>query len=822
MIKSEQWRATSRRTNHDLIQAVQKIEKSYVPPIGIPKDLADTLGIGILICAQRTEEYQISRRIFEAEQALKDRIEARASLFGESHLSLGNSKSELSQVLQAQNRLAEAEIYQVKAIEIFSKSLGDRHSSVLRAKFEHADLMARQGLLRKAENLALETQPIFDEVFGSAHPDTAAVTQILGTIQFRLGKTREAEQSMKKVVMFRNNALTSTHPSTIRAEMSLATVLRGQGRFTDTNKLMNEIDLKLSGVLAGNELTRAQLSMVQAALHRGMGQLKEAFQKIDEGLAALDKIRLPANDGLRLDMLEILASLHGDIGELEKEETILRQILGLIGRENERNRNKSRTECLLAGTILAQSRESEAYALAEKVSVTLVQSSIQDPDNYVTAIDIMANALCFRGQINEAEKMRRDLLDHCINKWGENNIYTLNATYSLGILLADRGDERKAQALYEQALRYLEKDIQPSEGKIIVTKLLAGCLADLGEFEKAQIRCQQGIAWAISIMGERYKETLALYNVMGKIYILTGQLTQADELYSTMLHEQVVGTEVECYVLEHMAVLRRRQLRIPEAMELKRKSEALMKSRLGEFHPEFVRMQGNVLADYMINPEDFTIDIEKDVLKNIDRKKAILGTDHPSTIVTMCDLAYAWAQKRRLVEADELFEKLWATGKVSLVKKPEEYAKILGKRAEIRFSLGCLDDAEELEREALAIRLSIFDENHNSVLVAMGNLASTLCSQGEYEEAEWYLRQVLIARERTLEANVPSFTRYLIQKTALGAVLFYQKRFVESIEHYATSVTLAERMELPRKYITKWKEELKEIVEQSENGGTQT
>lgn len=824
-LQSEVWLTKSRRTQDDLDGSIEEIGKKYRPPGRVSKDVLDVLGIGVVVSAERAEEYRTSRRLLEAERALKDQIEARESVFGEFHLTLAKSASELSQVMQTQFHLAEAQKWQLQATKIFNDHLGEGHPAVLMANVSLASLMARQGLLQKAEGLALQTQPVVEKVLGPEHPESVTALQINATIQFELGKYKEAEQLMKRVVQFRTKALTSTHPLTVRAELSFASLLRARGRLTESSELLENIERKLASVLTGDNLLKAQISIVQAMQFKTIGSLNQAFEKIAEGLAAMDALKLPENDTLRLDGLEILSAIHGAAMEREKQEAILRRILDLKGSQDEKDRETSTTKCLLAGSLLAQFKLNEAYALADEVLLTSNRSLTQDPGNYVTAIDIMANTLAYRGQVDQAEKMRRDLLDLSAAELGETNLFTLAATYSLGIFLADRGEYREAQRLYKQTLVHLERDTQPGADTIKVKRLLTVALVQQGEFERAKAECQQGIAWGISAVGESHVETLALYNALGRIHILTGRFTEADGLFRTKLQEQCMGMEVEPYVLEHMAVLRRRQHRIAEAIELKRKSEALLKSMLGEFHPEVIRMQGNVLRDYMTEPELFTDDIEMDVMKNIERKKAILGTKHPSTITSMSDLAYAYAMRERLLEADELYKQIWETDVLSRVKSPDEYAKILGKRAEVLFSLGRLGDAEALEREALEIRHSIFDESHISVLTNMGNLASTLNAQGKHEEAEEYLRQVVALKAAALEENVQSVYSFLKSRTALGAVLYHLQNYTESADLYATSIKIAEAVGLPNAIINGWKAELEKVMAKGagdESGITET
>ena len=816
VVSSEKWLLKSKRNKRELEEAIEEIGRQYRPPGRVSKDVRDVFGLGVIVSTERTQEYQTSRRLVEAERALRDRIEARTSLFGEYHLCLSRSESELAQVLQAQFRLMEAETYQVRASNILRDHLGDRHPSVLMANVDLANLKAKQGLLREAEELALETQPIITEVLGPEHPETVTTLQSIAIIQAQLGKYKEAENFMIEAVSCRKRALTSTHPLTVRAELSFATVLMEQGRLTEASKLMESIDLRLAGMIVSDHLGRAQLSLIHANCHRKLGFFEKALEKITETMTAMDKLKLLANDPLRLEVLEMLALIHGDNHENGKEEEILRQILELEGGGHERGKQTLLIKCHLARSLLSQLRLSEAYVLAEEVLFACDRSITQDPDSYLSAIDTMALVLTYRGQLDEAEKIRQDTLSSCAAELGEGHTFTLSMTYLLGLFLADRGENQKAQHLYEQTLVQLERDARPGTDMIKLKRLLAVILVEQGNFDKAKTECQQGITLAISAIGEDHVESLLLYMTLGRVYILTGNLAEADELYSAKFQKKRPPPRAEVYILEHTAVLRRRQHRYSEAMELKRKSEALMRSLRGELHPEFVRMQGNVLADYMAQAELFTDNIEQDVLKNIDRKKDILGARHPSTIMTMCDLAYAYALKGRLIQADKLFRELEETGNLSAVKSPEQYAKILGKRAEVNFRLGHLEAAEDLEQEALAIRLSIFDDSHASVLVNMGNLASTLCARGKYEEAEGYVRHAMTVRERSLEATVPSISSFLLSRTALGAILYYQNKLDESANLYRTSITLAEEIGLPATRINAWKEELSKVLAQSE------
>ncbi|KIW59391.1 hypothetical protein PV05_03844 [Exophiala xenobiotica] len=810
-LDSDRWLSKSKKTEEDRRRAIQELGRKYKYPGHVSNDVLDALGIGVLVSSDRTQEYQTSGRLMDAEETIQAQIRARASNFGDSHLSQAKCESELSKILQAQLRFEEAEKHEIRASGILRNHFGDRHPSALMGNVTLAYLYAKQGLLRKAHRLSRETQPILEEVLGLEHPEAISALQVHGIIQYELGLAKEAEQSMRKVIDVRTKILTGAHPFTVRAELSLVSVLRAQGRLTESKELTASISERLVNQLAGDYLSKAELYIVWGALESETGSLDQALLRVTEGLAAMDMLRLPATDPLRLDGLEILTSIYGKLNERQKQEEILRQILDVKKSQDRRNREIATTMCLLAGCLLAQNRWEDASALADKVLTASDRSVAEDPQNYVTAVDIMANAASYRGQNEEAERQRQDLLRACKSDLGEGNRFTLDATCDLGAFYTDQGQHQKAQHLYEQAIAQIETETQPGNTLIKLQRLLAVALTEQGRFQEAESVCLTGIDQALQAVGDRHITTLALYNALGRIYILTGKYEEADELYATKLQEQSVGTEADIYVLEHMAVLRRCQQRIPEAMDLKRRSEVLMKSILGENRPEYINMQGNVLSDHMADPELFTPDVERDVMANIHSKKVLFGARHPSTISTMCDLAYAYLMKDRIVEADAIFKEL--SDSIRQVKSPDKYAKILGKRADVCFRLERLDEAERFEREALAVRRSIFDEDNVAVLTNKSNLASTLSAQGRHPEAEELLREVVAGRERTPQGNSQSVFSLLKARTALGAVLYYQGKYEDSAPYYASSVEVARKVGLPAQVVNGWQTELDEVLE---------
>jgi hypothetical protein len=130
---SQYWLEKSGKTDEDVVAAIKRLSADYQMTGRLPKRVLDTLGIGVVVSTDRTEEYQISGRLPEAQKALQGEILARRNAFGAQHLSLAKLMSDLVVILKAQSRLWEAERLQREVVDILTNSFGDRHPSALLA-----------------------------------------------------------------------------------------------------------------------------------------------------------------------------------------------------------------------------------------------------------------------------------------------------------------------------------------------------------------------------------------------------------------------------------------------------------------------------------------------------------------------------------------------------------------------------------------------------------------------------------------------------------------------------------------------------------------
>ncbi|CAG8977220.1 hypothetical protein HYALB_00007916 [Hymenoscyphus albidus] len=814
---AQQWLETSRRTPEHLASDIERIGSAYEVTRGVDQNVLNTIGIGFLVSANRTEEYQTSGRLPEACQSLKDEIQAREGSFGAYHCSLARLNSELALVLKAQNHPGEAQKYQQEAVDILVRNVGERHPSCLLANIELAGIFADRGWLRRAVDLQKKVQAALNEGLGTDHPETITALQRLGTSLTWMGELREAEEAFGKVVSVRNKILSPTHPLTVRAELSLAYSLGAQGLLSKASDLMETIDGKLSNLLAGDDFTRALLCHSKAILYNELNSKDGATREIIEALSALDKLKLPADDILRLTVLETKAMIHGACQQWNEEETVLRGILDAQNYLDQNNRGLSAVKYRLAQNLLSQTRLDEASTVAHEVIDASGGDVAIDPIYFMACVDISATVLSFQGLLEEAQKERQNLLVSCKAKFGEDNPLTLDDMHALASFFAEKGEYDKAQHHYQQALEFLRKVDQPGKDAVRIGRSLALAYCEQTEYEDARKQCEEAIVWATNAVGEKHVETLTLYNVLLRTYTQMGSYSEAEDLYLTRLKENCQGTKVEIYVKQNMVILQRKQERWEEAAEFIADVHRLAKLTYGKLHPDLLKVEGEILSDNLDRAETITNELENAVLSNIRLKKEILGTRSHSTIITMVDLAYAYAGNGLFGDSEKMLKEILDIGDLETLLTPGWYAWLLGKLGKIYFRMNRLQDAENAERKSLAIRQRNFSDCHRDVLLSMSNLAATLKAQNKYSEAEGYLRRVIKACEGMQMDNARWSFKLLKSRIGLAAVLFFQNKLPESVVIYLDTIEYAEHCGYPSDIVNVWKEDLQHVFQEMKN-----
>ncbi|KAH8726574.1 hypothetical protein GQ44DRAFT_705181 [Phaeosphaeriaceae sp. PMI808] len=616
---------------------------------------------------------------------------------------------------------------------------------------------------------------------------------------------------MKEVISIRSKQLSSTHPATIRAELNLIIITRLQGNTKHAAILIEQFEERVQSSLSEDDILKASIDITKAAIHIDSNKLVQAEADIGRALELLDRLHLPQGDSLRLEVLSILASVHGQNRKLTEQEHVLRHILQQS--VDEQNRLYLMNKIHLAENLFEQGRYPEACDMATELTSSEAGINMKAPREVLASHQILAKVAFRQGDRRKALQIQQQCLDSCQRNLGAENDLTLEAKYLLASSFEDLGDYREAQREAEKLLHYLEDSNSLTSWRKYcdIARLLGRVCSAQSKFDEAERYCKEGLQWASETLGGSHFGTIALYHVLAKTYLSRGKDAEAEAVLSDRFLELVEGSEMEIYVLEDLAILREHQGRNAEASHLRGQALGLCHSILGESHPESLSLMGAVLLTELDGP--LSAELEALVLENIEMKKQSMGNSHRSTIKSMMGLASAYGSARRFGEAERLIEEIKANCIVTEHQDPARYANNLTRTAEIYYDMGRLDEAEKLEVQALDIRKTIFGEDHEYVLRAMNNLATTLHRKGQLPRAEELLQHVLRVREPYMLASKKHTLGYLNTKVTLAATIFNQYTVQEfnlakvqvCRDMYAQVLEVAEREGMPANLVSIWR-----------------
>lgn len=545
----------SGKTRLELSAAIKDIGLNYHFTTAVPKSVLNALAIGVLVSAERVEEYRMSRRMNEAKAAINEEINIRAHELGPDHLCLARLKSELSLLLKAQANLEDAENLQREVTQILAHHRGEQHTSTLMAKVVLANILADRGLQRDALGIYQTIQPLLDEKLPE-HPDTVVALQLLGLSFMQVGQFRNAESAFEKVVALREKLLSPTHLLTIQAELCLATAFRLHGHLQQALSVLQRIESKLSSHFTLDDSVKAQVYISKAVLYNALTSQDQAEESVSKALRAIDNLQLIEDDPLRLAALEAQASIYESRGKLDKQESVLRRILRANISQGEENPILWSTKTQLAESLLRQGQLSPAHDMAKEVVTASEESKSEDTDNLLRCASVIALTLSRQGKKEKALETSHQFRNCYLRRFGAEDYFTVQATNSLVRCLTEQGQYQEARTYCEEMLPYYRKEDNRGADGIAVLRCIAFICERLGDFSNTVAYCKEAILWATDIYGEDHIETLKVYDKLIRAYMRTGRYSDAESVYRAKLESRYAGSQLDLAFKEKMAELR--------------------------------------------------------------------------------------------------------------------------------------------------------------------------------------------------------------------------------------------------------------------------
>ena len=206
-----------------------------------------------------------------------------------------------------------------------------------------------------------------------------------------------------------------------------------------------------------------------------------------------------------------------------------------------------------------------------------------------------------------------------------------------------------------------------------------------------------------------------------------------------------------------------------EAIPLAEQALAIIKQQLGDNHPSTAISLNNLAALYRVQGR--YSEAEPLYKQALAIWKQQLGDNHPSTATSLNNLAALYRVQGRYSEAEPLYKQALTIIKQQLGDNHPDTASSLNNLAELYRVQGRYSEAEPLYKQALAIWKQQLGDNHPDTAQSLNNLAALYESQGRYSEAEPLFKQALAIRKQQLGDNHP-----LTAQSLNNLALLYQSQ----------------------------------------------
>ncbi|WP_165615872.1 FxSxx-COOH system tetratricopeptide repeat protein [Parafrankia irregularis] len=210
---------------------------------------------------------------------------------------------------------------------------------------------------------------------------------------------------------------------------------------------------------------------------------------------------------------------------------------------------------------------------------------------------------------------------------------------------------------------------------------------------------------------------------------------------------------------------------------------------LGADHPETLASRNNLAYAYLtVGRVEEAINLFERTLTDRER---VLGADHPETLFSRSNLGGAYETAGRVEEAIDLFGRALADQERVLGADHLETLALRSALAGAYWAAGRVEEAIDLFERALADQERVLGADHPSTLLSRHDLAGAYATAGQLEEAIGLFERTLTDQERVLGADHPST---LLSRHNLAGAYATAGRAEEAIDLFERTVVDAERV----------------------------
>ncbi|KAG8825699.1 hypothetical protein FRC19_010689 [Serendipita sp. 401] len=275
----------------------------------------------------------------------------------------------------------------------------------------------------------------------------------------------------------------------------------------------------------------------------------------------------------------------------------------------------------------------------------------------VLAMNNLATTLLRRGQLEEAEKMGREVLTLRMEILGPRHPDTVSAMHNLATTLLRRGQLEEAEKMGREVLTLQMEILGPRHPDTVsAMHNLATTLAHRGQLEEAEKLKREVLTLRMDILGPRHPDTVSAMNNLATTLLRRGQLEEAEKIGREVLTLQmeILGPRHPDTVsaMNILAITLSHCGKLEEAEKLRREVLTLRMEILGQRHPDTVSAMNHLVAT--LRKCGQLEEAEKIGREALTLQTETMGSQHPNTVLAMNNLAAILADRGQLEEAEKL------------------------------------------------------------------------------------------------------------------------------------------------------------------------
>jgi serine/threonine protein kinase/tetratricopeptide (TPR) repeat protein len=345
-----------------------------------------------------------------------------------------------------------------------------------------------------------------------------------------------------------------------------------------------------------------------------------------------------------------------------------------------------------------------------------------------------------------------------------------------------RGNDIRAREILDKSAKDIDTGLASDpELQAQMMGVMGTVYQSLGLTSQAEPLLRRAWETRQRILGPRNPATLQSLQDLSVAVVSQSHYPEAEKLCREALEtrRQVLGPEHHDTVdsMVQLARILSFESRFDEAEKLNRDALEVLRRKWPQDRLTATAL--SLLSDILTHERKYA-EAEKPARESLEMDRRSLGSDHPSVLRDMFNLATVLSEEKHYADAEEMYKELIESARRVLGPQHPGTLAAMSTFAALLTDEKRFAEAEKLDRQVLETQQQTLGPQHSSTLLTMGNLGAVLINEKNYPEAERVLREALAGLRRVLgPAHEVTQTAVL----NLGRVLVLEGKRDEAFVH---------------------------------------